>query len=218
MAGFPITLNQMVEHFREFGFITNATLESHLEQMSYVTSANMQQFVNGQLRNEHVALESRLQQSVQDLYDRTAAIHAGLETRVADANSMFEPRQADLASAFEGRDTQLRQHLDATQRANNESLEMIQRGISEHVSAKQQEFDELMAAALANLDSEARRLYQQAVFESRRDTGVQSGGDEHGGKGAGGPRERSLLTLAITRSLTSTPSLLWQPCGAAPRP
>ena len=148
----------------------------------------MRQFVQGQLRDEHVAL----QQSVQDLYDRTAAVHAGFESRVKDANSSFESRQAELATAFENRDAQLRQHLDTAQRANNESLEMLQRGISEHVTAKQLEVDQLMVAAMANLDSEARRLYQQAVFEARRDTGAQSGGDEHPGKGAGGPRERSL--------------------------
>ena len=132
MAGFPITLNQMEEHLREFGFITNQTLESHLEQMSYSTGANMRQLVNGARCDEHAALESRVQQSVQavqqsvqDLYDRTAAIHAGFETRVEDANSTFESRQAELATAFENRNAQLRQHLDAMQRANNDSLEML---------------------------------------------------------------------------------------------
>ena len=44
---------------------------------------------------------------------------------------------------------------------------------------------------MANLDSEARKFYQQALYEARQ-AGPQSGGDEHDGKGAGGPRERSL--------------------------
>ena len=44
MAGFPISQAQMEDQLREFGFITGATLESHLEQMAYVTSAAMRQF------------------------------------------------------------------------------------------------------------------------------------------------------------------------------
>ena len=86
----------------------------------------MRQFVNGTLRDEHVALEQRLTQSIQDLHDRTSAVHAGFEARVEDANSTFEERQAELATAFENRETQLREHLDTTQRANNDSLLILQ--------------------------------------------------------------------------------------------
>ena len=49
-----------------------------------------------------------------------------------------------------------------------------------------------MAAAMDNLDAEARKLYQQAVAEARRDTGAQGGGDDHGGRASGGTRERPL--------------------------
>ena len=115
MAGFPMTFDQMEAHLRENGFFTSHTLESHLEQMSYITSAAMRQFVNGALRDEHVTLEQRLTQSVQDLHDRTAAAHAGFEARVEDANSTFEGCQAELATTFENRDAQLREHLDTTQ-------------------------------------------------------------------------------------------------------
>ena len=159
--------------------------------MSYIKSAAMRQFVAGAFRDEHVGLEQRLTQSVQDLHDRTVAVHAGFEACVGVANSTFEERQAEFATAFESRDTQLREHLGRTQRANNDSLEMLQRGISEHVTAKQLEVDQLMAAAITNLNSEARRLYQGALHEARQ-AGPQSGGGEHHGKGAGGPRERSL--------------------------
>ena len=95
---------------------------------------------------------------------------------MGDANSTFEERQAELATALENRDAQLRQHLDTTQRANNESLQMLQRGIPEHVTAKQREVDQLMATAMANLESEARKLDQQALYQARQ-AGPQSGGD-----------------------------------------
>ena len=57
MAGFPITRDQMENHLRGHGFITNAMMEPHLEQMSNITSAAMRQFVTGALREEHAALE-----------------------------------------------------------------------------------------------------------------------------------------------------------------
>ena len=85
MVGFPITQRQMEDYPRNAGFLRSATLESHLEQQAYITNAAMRQFVQGQLRDEHAAL----QQSVQELYDRTAAIRAGFEIRDAEANSSF---------------------------------------------------------------------------------------------------------------------------------
>ena len=69
MAGFPVTLEQMESYLREHGFITKATIESHLQGMSCITTAAMRQFVSGALHDEHTALENRLVQSVQDLHD-----------------------------------------------------------------------------------------------------------------------------------------------------
>ena len=48
-----------------------------------------------------------------------------------------------------------------------------------------------MAAAITNLNAEARGLHREALHEARQ-AGPPSGGGEHHGKGAGGPRERSL--------------------------
>ena len=90
MAGFPITQDQMEARLRDHGFITSATIESHLQEMAYIRSTAMRQFVSGELHNEHTALEQRLVQSVQGLHNRTAATQAEFETRVGAANATFD--------------------------------------------------------------------------------------------------------------------------------
>ena len=62
--GFPITHDQFVAHLSDHGFVTNSTIEGHLEQADYLTSAGMRQWVMGALREEHNALEKRLVDNV----------------------------------------------------------------------------------------------------------------------------------------------------------
>ena len=65
MAGsFPITHDQLVSHLAEQGFITNRTIQEHLEETEYVKGATMRQWVATELRQEHDALEKRLVESV----------------------------------------------------------------------------------------------------------------------------------------------------------
>ena len=64
---FPVTQAQLEEHLERHGFITNATLEEHLTQASYVSNFKMREFIAGELKNEHDALEARFTQSVAPL-------------------------------------------------------------------------------------------------------------------------------------------------------
>ena len=52
MAGFPITQGQLEEHLRDRGFLTNLTIEAHLEQAEYITASKMRQWVATNLREE----------------------------------------------------------------------------------------------------------------------------------------------------------------------
>ena len=77
---------------RDHGFITNATIEAHLEQSDYLTAAAMRQWVMGELKTEHDALEKRLVDSVRELHDRTAATQSDFDARVGNANAVFDQR------------------------------------------------------------------------------------------------------------------------------
>ena len=122
-AGFPITQDQPEAHLRDHAFLTIATVEQHIEQAHYLTSAAMRHWVMGALREEHQALKQRLVDSVRELHDRTAATQSDFDSRVGDANAVSDQRQAELTADFESRDAQLREHVDRTARANLESLD-----------------------------------------------------------------------------------------------
>ena len=210
MAGsFPITHDQMVQHLSDFRFITAETIEQHLSETSYVTGAAMRQFVMGELKTEHEALEKRLVDSVRELHDQTARTQgefdtrvsaacttfdqrsAELDTRLNGANETFDQRQAELTAGFENRDVQLRQHVDETARRNQESLNTLQAALSSHLEEKQKEVDQKMEHAMSILASESRRFYDEAL---QRAVGQQHFGGEGQGKGGGGgPRERALF-------------------------
>jgi hypothetical protein len=190
MAGL-VTMEQMINHLRENRFLTSDTIEQHLSEADYITSAVMRQWVQGALKDEHQALEERLLTKVRELQASTTATQADFDSRVTRANEVFDTRQAELTQAFEQRDTQLRGHFDQTQRANLESLTAIQATLSEHLQRGQAELDQRVAQAMDGLTFEARRLYQEALQQAARDQqGPREAGDH--GKGGGGPRERSL--------------------------
>jgi hypothetical protein len=190
MAGL-ITMEQMINHLREHRFITGETIEQHLGEAGYITSAAMRQWVQGALREEHEALEARLLTQVRELQASTTATQADFDSRVTRANEVFDARQAELTQAFEQRDAQLREHLDKTQRSNLESLSMVQGTLSEHLQRGQAELEQKVAQAVEVLASESRRLYQEALQQAARDGGgPRESGDF--GKGGSGPRERSL--------------------------
>ena len=44
-ANFPITEGQLESYLRERGFITNMTLEGHINEMAYSKKMDMQQWV-----------------------------------------------------------------------------------------------------------------------------------------------------------------------------
>ena len=125
MAGFPITQAQLESHLSDYGLITNSTLEDHLQQAAYVTGAGMREWVMGELKTEHDALEKRLVDSVRELQDRTAATQIDFDVRVGNANAVFDQHQADLTAGFEARDAQLREHVDRSSRANLESRDTL---------------------------------------------------------------------------------------------
>ena len=106
MAGsFPITHDQMVQHLSDFRFITADTIEQHLSEMSYATGAAMRQFVMGELKNEHEALEKRLVNSVRELHDQTARTQSEFVGRMVAflpwTSSIQTALQTSLSSAFE---------------------------------------------------------------------------------------------------------------------
>ena len=201
MSGFPVTQEQMETHLRDHRFITGHTIEQHLQEMSHITIFTMRQFVMGEFKNEHERLEACFAQSVQEVRDsvqgvhnRTVQAHAEFEGRMGTANATFEQRQAELAAGFQTSDARLREHLDLSQLASNTGLETMQRTFSELLAANKVEIDQRMAQAMSELNTAARSLYQEAQHEARQSsqTGGGGGGGDHGGKGSGGPRERSL--------------------------
>ena len=109
MAGL-VTMEQMIDHLRERRFLTSDTIEQHLSEADYITSAVMRQWVQGALKDEHQALEERLLTKVRELQASTTATQADFDSRVTRANELFDTRQAELTQAFGQRDTQLRGH------------------------------------------------------------------------------------------------------------
>jgi len=65
MAGsFPNTMHQMVRHLADHRFISGQTMEDHLKDAKYVTAEKMREFISGELKSEHDALEARLTESL----------------------------------------------------------------------------------------------------------------------------------------------------------
>ena len=115
MAGsFPITHDQLVVHLADQGFITNRTIQEHIEEAGYVKGATMRQWIATDLRNEHDALEKRLVDRVQELHDRTSTMAEGFDSRVASAQSVIQAR-----------DDQLRQHMDTASVARDEQFALL---------------------------------------------------------------------------------------------
>ena len=143
--GFPITMEQMQHYLAEHRFITGDTIEQHLQDMRYMTNANMREFVSGELKTEHDALEARLTASVQAVKDSVQTVHdkvvqdqANFEQRVSAANATFDAasttsqqRQAELAAGLAQSEATMREHLHASQRASNDGLETMQSTLTE---------------------------------------------------------------------------------------
>jgi hypothetical protein len=224
MANFPVTQEQPENYLRENRFITADTIERHLQEMRYITNADMRSFVSNELKTEHDALEARLTSSVQAAKDGVQAVHdkvvqdqASFEARVSAANDTFDAsnattqqRQAELAAGFAQSEATLREHLDASQRASNEGLESMQRTLGDLLVANRLEIDQKMALVHQELQTAACGLYSEALQAAQSaQTGGGGGGGDHGGKGSGGPRERSLYDLRDYKlaDLASDPTL-----------
>ena len=75
MANFPVTMEQLQNYLTENRFITGDTIERHLQEMRYITNADMRSFVSNELKTEHDALEARLTSSVQAVKDSVQTVH-----------------------------------------------------------------------------------------------------------------------------------------------
>ena len=84
IAGFPITQGQLGEHLRDRDFLTNLTIEAHLEQAEYITASKMRQWVQGNLRTEIDGMResTRLQveQTVADENAKFTALREAMQT------------------------------------------------------------------------------------------------------------------------------------------
>jgi len=204
--GFPVTQQQLEDHLENHGFITNATMEDHLRAADYVTTANMRQWVETALKADLAEREARLTKSVQEVKDGIQTVHdkvvqdqADFEARVSTANDTFEAanttfqqRQAELAAGFAQSDATLREHLNSSQRASNDGLEAMQRTLGELLAANKLEVDQKMALVHSELQTAARSLYSEVLQAAQSSQTGSGGGGDYGGKGSGGPRERSL--------------------------
>ena len=205
--GFPITMEQMQHYLTEHRFITGDTIEQHLQDMRYMTNANMREFVSGELKTEHDALEARLTASVQAVKDSVQTVHdkvvqdqASFEQRVSAANATFDAasatsqqRQAELAASLAQSEATMREHLHASQRASNDGLETMQRTLTELLATNRLEIDQKMSMVHQELQTAARGLYAEALQAAQRDASTGGGGDQGGGGKGSGSRERQLF-------------------------
>ena len=209
MAGsFPITQDQLVNHLAEQGFITNRTIQEHIEEAGYVKGATMRQWIATDLRNEHDALEKRLVDKVQDLYNRTSTMADTFDARVEAATSQLSACQEQVTSVIQSRDDQLRQHMDATAIARDEQFALLSSQLADSITASEAKLAASLDISVARLNDLAQRsiadtnraleaksveLYEQMKFQLNRD----GHGPSEGGKGgsASGPRERNIYDV-----------------------
>ena len=198
MAGsFPITQDQLVTHLADQGFITNRTIQEHIEEAGYVKGATMRQWIATELRQEHDALEKRLVDKVQELHDRTSTMADGFDARVVSAQSVIQSR-----------DDQLRQHMDAASIVRDEQFALLSAQLSKDINESEAKLASSLDTSVARLNELAQRsiavtnraleaksveLYEQMKFQLAQD----GHGSSDGGKGgsSSGPRERNIYDV-----------------------
>ena len=141
MAGFPITQGQLEDHLRDRGFLTNLTIEAHLEQAEYITAAKMRQWYNLRTELDGMCVSTRLQveqtvadenakftalrEAMQTLLDSTQALSAKFSGQVATATSEFAEKHATTLAELLARDEQLRDYVNKTQQGNQQTFELL---------------------------------------------------------------------------------------------
>ena len=113
-----MTQGQLEEHLRERGFLTNLTIEAHLEQAECITASRMRQWVSTNLRTELDGMReitrlqvekavvdenakfTELREAMQKLLDSTQALSASLSDQVTAAASDLDQKHAATLAAL----------------------------------------------------------------------------------------------------------------------
>ena len=199
-ANFPITEGQLAEYLRDKGFVTNLTIESCLNELSYIKKMDMQQWVTGNLKNEfderaaasaedtrqkivQVVSEenakfTELREGMQKLLDSTQSMSAVFSDQVATATSEVGRKHDATLAALQARDAQLRAYVDEMQAGNAQTFELLSARLASVGDGKQAELEhkvnELVESLRTELNRSGRELYDKAMSEARSNFGARS--------------------------------------------